>query len=241
MFLGQSLPKPPTTGNLETISSALDHVSLDFSDVRYVKGDMIGFALACFSLVPQCLLVMYATLILSRREAETILLFMGQVGNELVNHWLKNQIQQNRPTLQHGLGFGMPSAHAQFVSYYATFITLWILFRVRYNFSFTRKVTRVGSLIGLSLVVAYSRVYLHYHSGAQVLIGYVLGIVLAIGWFIVVCLLRDLGIIDLLLDTSIARWLYIKDTAAEKSSFVREEYMEWRRWRSKMKLLMKVQ
>lgn len=134
----------------------------------------------------------------------------------------------------------MPSAHAQFMAYYATYIILWMTFRVRY-FSPLKKLSRGVSLIILCAVVSYARVYLHYHSPLQVAVGAAAGIACGAGWFIVVVFLRDLGIVDLLLDTYPARFFYIKDTAGEKSSFVRDEYSEWRRMRMKMKLLIKVE
>jgi dolichyldiphosphatase len=82
-------------------------------------------------------------------------------------------------------------------------------------------------------------VYLYYHSPIQVLVGAAAGVAVGTLWFCTIVLLRDLGIIDLLLDTYPARWFYIKDTAGERSSFIRDEYSEWRRMRMKMKLLIK--
>lgn len=133
----------------------------------------------------------------------------------------------------------MPSAHAQFMAFYATYIILW-MFRVS-HFSTRKKLLRAAGLAVLAAVVAYSRVYLFYHTGLQVLTGVAIGIAMAVFWFNVVRLVRALGIVDLLLNTPPARWFYIKDTAAEKASFVRDEYVEWRRTRSKMKLLMKAE
>lgn len=134
----------------------------------------------------------------------------------------------------------MPSAHAQFMAFYATYLVLWMTFRVR-HFSTFKKLWRGGGLIALASIVSYARVYLNYHSTRQVLVGVGAGILCGVGWFITVVFLRDLGIVDLLLDTYPARFFYIKDTAGEKSSFVRDEYSEWRRMRMKMKLLIKVE
>lgn len=133
----------------------------------------------------------------------------------------------------------MPSAHAQFMAYYATYLIIW-MFRCS-HFSLSKKLLRSFGLLVLSSVVAYSRVYLFYHTPLQVLAGCAIGVVLGIFWLEVVTLIRALGILDLILSTPPARWFYIKDTAAEKASFVRDEYVEWRRTRSKMKLLMKAE
>lgn len=131
----------------------------------------------------------------------------------------------------------MPSAHAQFMAFYATYIIIWMV-RAS-HFSLHKKLLRSLGLVVLSLTVSYSRVYLFYHTPLQVSAGFAIGVVLGIFWFEVVSLVRALGIVDLLLNTPPARFFYLKDTAAEKASFVRDEYVEWRRTRSKMKLLMK--
>ena len=133
----------------------------------------------------------------------------------------------------------MPSAHAQFMAFYATYLIAW-MFRVS-HFSFHKKILRSLGLLCLSSIVAYSRVYLFYHTPLQVAAGAGIGVVLGVFWLEVVTLVRALGIVDLLLNTPPARFFYIKDTAAEKASFVRDEYVEWRRTRSKMKLLMKAE
>jgi dolichyldiphosphatase len=72
-------------------------VSLDFTHVYYDENDIVSLVFAWISLAPQALLIIYATLITSRREAETILLLGGQIGCELVNNYLKRVIKEERP------------------------------------------------------------------------------------------------------------------------------------------------
>lgn len=214
---------------------------LDFTHVLYNVEDPVSLVCAVLSLTPQVLVIAYMTLIFSRREAETIMMFGGQVVCELFNAYLKSVLKQERPRIgerQIADGHGMPSAHSQFMMYYATYIVLWMMFRVR-HFSWRKKWSRGIGLYILAGLVCYSRVYLYYHSPIQVVVGAVAGAVVGCLWFCTIVLLRDLGIIDLLLDTYPARWFYIKDTAGERSSFVRDEYSEWRRMRMKMKLLIK--
>jgi dolichyldiphosphatase len=214
-------------------------IPLDFTYVAYDPSDLMSMVFAIISLTPQVILVVYATLICSRREAESIMMLGGQFACELVNIYLKRIIKQERPKL-YGNGYGMPSAHSQFMAYYVTYICLWMLFRVR-HFSTRKKLSRALFLFVLGGLVCYSRVYSDFHSGLQVAAGILVGIALGAVWFISIVLLRDLGIIDLLLDTWPARWFYVKDTAGEKASFVRDEYSEWRRMRMKMKLLIKAE
>jgi dolichyldiphosphatase len=74
-----------------------DSIAFDATHVLYNKGDKLGAFLAVISLAPQSLLIVYSTLIFSRREIETILMFGGQVGCELMNEYLKRTLKQDRP------------------------------------------------------------------------------------------------------------------------------------------------
>ena len=71
--------------------------ALDVSLIYYDSNDWLSYIFAWISLTPQTILIIYATLILSRREAETVLLLGGQVGCELVNNYLKKIIREERP------------------------------------------------------------------------------------------------------------------------------------------------
>lgn len=216
-------------------------ISLDTVHVQYDDSDPLSIVMAWLSLVPQGILLCYVALFFSRREAETALMFAGQVGTELVSKYLKEVIKQERPNfpgITH-VTYGMPSSHSQFMAYYATYLCLWMFFRMKYHFSRERKLFRGAGVCLLSGLVCYSRYYLHYHTPEQIGVGIGVGMLLATGWFIVTVLLRGLGIIDLLLDLYPARYFYVKDTACDRPSFVKDEYYEWRRVRNKMKLLVK--
>lgn len=52
---------------------------------------------AWLALVPQALCVVYVTLIYSTREAEVLLLFVGQMACEALNWGLKRYIKEERP------------------------------------------------------------------------------------------------------------------------------------------------
>lgn len=70
-------------------------------------------------------------LIYSTREVEIGLTFAGQLACEALNWALKRYFKQARPPAIHVLhkGYGMPSSHAQFVSYFAISVTLFLLLR----------------------------------------------------------------------------------------------------------------
>lgn len=72
-------------------------IPLDFTHVFYDSEDKLSLAMALLSLVPQLLLVVYTTQIFSRREAETGLMFAGQIMSELANEYCKSVFKQERP------------------------------------------------------------------------------------------------------------------------------------------------
>jgi dolichyldiphosphatase len=72
-------------------------VSFGLTHVMYIKGDIIGYFLALLSLSPIFIMVMYATLIVFRRDFQTIFIVFGQLLNVAVNLILKKVISQPRP------------------------------------------------------------------------------------------------------------------------------------------------
>ena len=93
-----------------------------------------------------------------------------------------------------GKGYGMPSSHAQFVTFFAVSLTLFLLLRHNPhtpNTSTTHIATKLWERSALAILVcvvcaavAQSRIYLNYHTPKQVLVGCAAGAVIAVGWFI---------------------------------------------------------
>lgn len=83
------------------------------------------------ALVPQFLLIVYATLIISTREIEIAMALAGQLACEAVNWVLKRWFKEERPEKMRDLhrGYGMPSSHAQFLSFWAVTIILFVWLR----------------------------------------------------------------------------------------------------------------
>ncbi|KAK0752383.1 hypothetical protein B0T18DRAFT_486723 [Schizothecium vesticola] len=108
--------------------------SLSLTHVRYNPSDPLSLLSAYLSLLPQALLISYTTLALSTREAEVLLLLAGQLACEALNFILKRLIRQDRPRHIHAdttKGYGMPSSHAQFASFWAVSVVLFLLVRHR--------------------------------------------------------------------------------------------------------------
>lgn len=130
----------------------------------------------------------------------------------------------------------MPSSHAQFMAFFAAYLTLFLVFRhtsasvtpYPYCNILLRTVTMLGLCFG-AVAVAVSRIYLNYHTPRQVLAGCGAGTVCAFGWFAITELLRHTGWIDWALELTVIRLLRIRDL------LVSEDLAEagWQRWETR--------
>ncbi|KAI1631417.1 PAP2 superfamily protein [Biscogniauxia mediterranea] len=218
--------------------------SLSLTHVHYDPTDRISFLCAWLALVPQGLCVVYATLIWSTREIEIALLFAGQLACEALNFALKRLIKEERPRRMNGKGYGMPSSHAQFVTYFAISMTLFLLLRHRPPSPGVRRrnhtpmtmleraVWSVACLL-MAAAVAWSRIYLNYHTEKQVIVGSIAGAVSAVAWFIITSIVRQTGWLLWAIDTPPARWLRVRDLVIEEDPC----QAGWEKWDDKMTAL----
>ncbi len=72
-------------------------VPFSLTFVRYEEGDLLGKILALFTLSPVFIMVMYATILVVRRDIQTALITMGQLINVGLNLVLKKIINDPRP------------------------------------------------------------------------------------------------------------------------------------------------
>lgn len=150
-------------------------------------GDPIGYALAFISLAPFAILVSFVTLILFKRELDTILFFIGQLINELINHILKSLIREQRPLqvlkASHSpTSFGNPSSHSQFISFFTFYSIIFILIKMKSKPKYFKYPIIVILLLSMALVI-YSRIYLLYHFWHQCFVGLICGFIFSIIWF----------------------------------------------------------
>lgn len=254
-------------------------------------------------------MIVYVTLLWSTREAEVLLMFLGQLACEAINFILKRLIKEERPKLLADTaggaavshGYGMPSSHAQFVAFWAVGLTLFLVVRHRpvklgrvvsaaaavaagaaapgvpgmagvvvspaasvdsvdskadpalidvhrayrtgglaamnasieaYSHTHWTAPQRAFVSAGAVLVaalVAWSRVYLGYHSVRQVLAGCGAGVVCGLGWFTVTYVLRETGLLAWGLETPPARWLRIRDLVVVEDL----PQAGWEKWEAK--------
>ncbi|OQR88851.1 hypothetical protein THRCLA_10061, partial [Thraustotheca clavata] len=95
------------------------------TSVMYEADDPFGSLAALVTLSPVFIMVMYATLIVFQRDLHIIFMLIGQMTNEIVNQILKRTIDQKRPDGAEMEDAGMPSAHAQFMAFFATYVVLY--------------------------------------------------------------------------------------------------------------------
>ncbi|TKA61722.1 hypothetical protein B0A49_09999, partial [Cryomyces minteri] len=152
--------------------------SLSLTHVHYNPADPVSYVCAWLALVPQALCITYATLIWSTREAEVLLMFVGQMSCEALNWALKRLIKEERPRQMNGKGYGMPSSHAQFVFFFSVSLTLFLLLRhnpyalhaspTHIPTSFAERALLSLAALASAAAVAGSRIYLNYHTPKQV-------------------------------------------------------------------------
>ncbi|KAJ3497313.1 hypothetical protein NLG97_g2002 [Lecanicillium saksenae] len=220
-------------------AAAAPLASLSITHVYYDPNDRISLLCAYLALLPQALGVVYLTLILSSREIEIALLFVGQLACEALNFVLKRLIKEERPRQIHGKGYGMPSSHAQFVFFWSVALSLFLL--VRHRPTPTSKTAAGGggrlierlavSAVSLALAAAtaWSRIYLNYHTPKQVFVGSAVGALTAVAWFVFTAVLRGSGLLAWGLDLPIMRAFRVRDLVVE------EDLSEagWDRWEEK--------
>ena len=155
-------------------------------------------------------------------------MFIGQLACEAINFLLKRIIREERPKVHTGKGYGMPSSHAQFVAFWAVSLTLFLLVRHRPRaFSRergmhnpltlgTRAMISLG-VLGTAAAVAWSRIYLSYHTPKQVAVGLIAGSICAVGWFTIVELVRRMGFLEEVLDLEVVRYFRVRDLVDRKS------------------------
>lgn len=195
-------------------TSALKAVTL--THVRYQRGDKFGHFLAWVSLVPVFIsLGGFVSHIIFRRELQTMFFALGLLISQFVNDLIKTSVQQARPEtcalLEMCDSHGWPSSHSQYMLFFSMYFTL-LTFKTTSVWETSTKLFVNSLHWSLSLLTVYSRVYLGYHTVAQVFAGAALGIVLGAVWYWVV----NYGLycyFPAIEDSSLGRMFYIKDTS----------------------------
>lgn len=192
-------------------------IPFDHTYIVYDPTDWVAAVCVQFSLLPIYIMVFYTAWFLITREIEPVIMVGGHLVGEVTNKFIKSIVRQPRPdfhknfgTSSYGLTYGMPSAHSQFMGFFAVYFVFTVWGRVPMTKG--SRLCTSAMLVGSALMVAFSRVYLMYHSLAQVVVGVLVGATLATAFYPLVNVLRDVGVVDWVLGWRVVRMWYVKDS-----------------------------
>ena len=151
--------------------------SFSATHFQYTSGDHLGKLCCLLSLLPYIMGVMIGTWFIAFRKVDTVVIGIGVVLNDVINLILKSILKEERPsgTGLDDVSYGMPSRHAQFTAFVCVLLLLKTPFRMK-------AVPFQVILLSSMLFMAFARVYLQYHTVGQVVVGCLVGAVLAVIW-----------------------------------------------------------
>ncbi|KAI5953310.1 hypothetical protein KGF54_002681 [Candida jiufengensis] len=206
------------------------YVPFDQTYVLYNPNDIISIISVQFTLLPIYIMVFYTSWFLITREIEPVIVVGGHLFSEILNKVMKKLLKNPRPDFHlqfggegTGLNYGMPSAHSQFIGFFISYFMLIIILKVPKLPILYKRLSAIAMLF-VCCGVASSRVYLQYHTWQQVFVGVNLGIVIGIFWFLVSSFVRDVGIVDWVLNWRVVKLFWIKDSYYYNYKSFKDEY-----------------
>ncbi|TYZ56993.1 hypothetical protein PybrP1_008905 [[Pythium] brassicae (nom. inval.)] len=166
--------------------------------VVYDQRDPLGFVLALITLTP--------------RDLDAFAALVGQLANEVLNQVLKRTIQQSRPVGARKGGAGMPSAHAQFVAFFAAYVIAYTYKRLNEHRRLEQLLT-IASAAVLAVAVCFSRVRLGYHTKEQVVVGALVGTCVGLLWHSFIAKI-SVWLFPLVAQSQLGQSLYVRDISA---------------------------
>ncbi|RLN46050.1 hypothetical protein BBJ29_003382 [Phytophthora kernoviae] len=177
--------------------------------VMYDPTDRFGVIMALFTLSPVFVTLMHVTLVAFQRDLDSVSMFLGQVTSEVLNKVLKKAINQRRPDGARMGGSGMPSAHSQFISYFASYAVAYTWSRLNSHRYMEQCFTIVGAIL-LALLTCYSRVRLGYHTKDQVIVGALVGVLAGFTWHALISMVSP-WLFPLVAQSRVAQFFYLRD------------------------------
>lgn len=212
-------------------------IPFDHTYVLYDPNDGLSLVCVFFSLFPILVLVGYFAWFVVTREVEAVVIAGGHIVNEILNKVCKELIRHERPEFSGGSGYGMPSAHAQFMGFLSAYFFLKVILQwnVQHNHDSSRreKTIYVFCIISFAFFVCLSRVYLLYHTVIQVLVGVSLGLLHGSLYFLLVSLLRDMGFVKWVLGWKVFQLLLVRDDWHDGNTCLQCKRKAWESQNSK--------
>ncbi|CAF3890629.1 unnamed protein product [Rotaria sp. Silwood2] len=170
---------------------------LSITFIEYQDGDKLGFVLAWFSMLPFIYIVALCTLIIFRRDVQTKCIFV--LARDRMDYY---EIH------------GMPSGHSQSFFYFMTYLAIFVILKSQipgatYICSIRHRCFILVQFIA-AILVAYSRVYLYYHTVAQVVVGGFIGTIFACIWYYLINY-QFIKYVPFIIDQPLAKYLLIRD------------------------------
>lgn len=191
-------------------------VPFDHTYILYDPADPVSAICVQLSLLPVYIMVFYTSWFLITREIEPVIAVGGHLIGEVLNKVVKHILKQPRPDFHKdfgvgsGLSYGMPSAHSQFMGFFATYYLCMALYKI--PLARCQKIVAAALLLALAVGVAFSRVYLYYHTIQQVIVGVLVGVGLGLAYFVALSVARDIGLVAWVLLWPVVRTFYVKDS-----------------------------
>ncbi|CAM6120640.1 unnamed protein product [Calypogeia fissa] len=190
--------------------------AVTLTHVRYARGDNIGHLLAWASLLPVMIgLGGFVSHFIFRRELQALFFGLGLILSEIINQYIKDFMEEARPMTCQALemcdSHGWPSSHSQYMAFFSIYLTLLCILKFTFSDIWSKYFTILLPW-PFALVTIYSRVYLGYHSVAQVIAGTIVGLILGSVWFYIVQRFF-VPYFPWIEGTAICRYLCIKDSS----------------------------
>ncbi|CAI5709374.1 unnamed protein product [Peronospora effusa] len=179
--------------------------------VVYDPTDPLGAMLALFTLSPVFLMIVYVTLVATQRDLDSISMLVGQLVSVLLNKILKKHINQPRPVGAFMSGPGMPSAHSQFISFFAAYMVIYTWKRLNTHRRLEKWLTIIGA-IAITVLTCYSRIHLNYHSTDQVAVGAAVGGLTGVVWYALIATVSP-WLFPLVAEWRLAKFFYVRDVS----------------------------
>ena len=135
------------------------------------------------SLIPIFTIIILVWIIITFKSSDALILLFACSASEILGNFLKIVIRQPRP-ISFGCGYkgyGMPSTCSLFAATVASYLFLYLII----VFGSKQALLLAGAVVAAAILIAIDRVYLCYHTPAQVVVGLILGTILGSSAFIV--------------------------------------------------------
>ncbi|MBA0746949.1 hypothetical protein Gogos_009421 [Gossypium gossypioides] len=191
--------------------------AVTLTHVRYQRGDQLGHFLAWVSLVAVFIsLGGFVSHFYFRRELQGMFFGLGLLISHLINELIKKSVQQARPEtcalLEMCDSHGWPSSHCQYMFFCTVYFTLLTCKGIGGIWKVTTNWAALFLPWSSVVLTMYSRVYLGYHTVAQVFAGAALGTFLVGVWFWLVNS-KLFCYFPLIEESAPGRFFYFKDTS----------------------------